>query len=178
VVECAIGSRGEVPGERKLVIRDGDGGGGGGDDDDDDDDDSNNNLHAYKPKGRIIFVFIECLSTYLLTYLLIYLFIPWCRILFEKLIVTHLVKNILISLWNPKVLNRIHKNPPLVSILNQLNPFRSNDPCLPKVHLNVVLPPTPRSSQWSLTFGPPNQNPINTSPLPHPCHVSRPPHPS
>jgi hypothetical protein len=33
------------------------------------------------------------------------------------------------------------------------------------------------SSQWSLTFGPPNQNPVNTSPLPHTCHMSRPPHP-
>jgi hypothetical protein len=29
----------------------------------------------------------------------------------------------------------------------------------PNVHLNVILPPTPRSSQWSLPFGPPNQNP-------------------
>jgi hypothetical protein len=26
----------------------------------------------------------------------------WCRTLFEKLIVTQLVKNILLSLWNPK----------------------------------------------------------------------------
>jgi hypothetical protein len=30
-------------------------------------------------------------------------------------------------------------------------------PYLPKVHVNVILPPTPRSSQWSLDFGPPNQ---------------------
>jgi hypothetical protein len=35
----------------------------------------------------------------------------------------------------------------------------------------------PRSSQWSLPFGPPNQNPVNTSPLPHAYHMSRPPHP-
>jgi hypothetical protein len=34
----------------------------------------------------------------------------------------------------------------------------------------------PRSSQWSLAFGPPNQNPENTSPLPNACHMSRPPH--
>jgi hypothetical protein len=34
-----------------------------------------------------------------------------------------------------------------------------------------------RSSQWSLTFRPPNQNPVNTSPLPHACHMSSPPHP-
>jgi hypothetical protein len=33
-------------------------------------------------------------------------------------------------------------------------PAKSNlsiDPYLPKVHLNVILPPTPRSSQWYLT---------------------------
>jgi hypothetical protein len=35
----------------------------------------------------------------------------------------------------------------------------------------------PRSSQWSLAFGPPNQNPVNTPPLPHVCHMSSPPHP-
>jgi hypothetical protein len=50
-------------------------------------------------------------------------------------------------------------------------------PLIPKVHLNVILLPTPRSSQWSLPFGSPNQNPVNTSPLPHTCHMSRPPHP-
>jgi hypothetical protein len=54
----------------------------------------------------------------------------------------------------------------------------SIDPYLPKVRLNVILPPTPRSSPWPLAFGPPNQNPVNTSPLPHACHMSRPPHPS
>jgi hypothetical protein len=35
----------------------------------------------------------------------------------------------------------------------------------------------PRSSQWSLPFGPPNQNPVNISPLTHACHMSRPPQP-
>jgi hypothetical protein len=47
----------------------------------------------------------------------------------------------------------------------------------PKSHFNIIFPPTPRSFQWSLTFGPPNQNPVNTSPLPHACHMSRPPQP-
>jgi hypothetical protein len=32
----------------------------------------------------------------------------------------------------------------------------------------------PRSSQWFLAFGPPNQNPVSTSPLPHACHMSSP----
>jgi hypothetical protein len=35
----------------------------------------------------------------------------------------------------------------------------------------------PMSSQWSLSFGPPNQNPVNTSSLPHACYLSRSPHP-
>jgi hypothetical protein len=45
---------------------------------------------------------------------------------------------------------------------------------LPKGQINAILPPTPRSSQWSLPFGPPNQNPVLT-PLPSPmratCHA-------
>jgi hypothetical protein len=36
-------------------------------------------------------------KAFLLTYLLTYLLTPWCRIVIEKLIVTQLVKNILLS---------------------------------------------------------------------------------
>jgi len=54
---------------------------------------------------------------------------------------------------------------------------RPIDPYLPKVYLNAILPPTPRSSQWSLFFRSPNQNPVNTFPLLHACHMSSPPHP-
>jgi hypothetical protein len=57
-------------------------------------------------------------------------------------------------LWIPKVHYRVHTSPPLDPIMRQLNPVRATDPYLPKVHLNVILPPTPRSSQWSLAFGP------------------------
>jgi hypothetical protein len=76
-----------------------------------------------------------------------------------------------------RFIKMLTKSPPLDPILSQPNPVRPIDPHLPKVHLNVILPPTPRSSQRSLTFGLPNQNPVNTSPLPHACHTSRPPHP-
>jgi hypothetical protein len=45
------------------------------------------------------------------------------------------------------------QSPPLDPILGQPNTVRPIDAYLPKVHLNVILPPTPRSSLWSLTFG-------------------------
>jgi hypothetical protein len=93
-------------------------------------------------------------------YLFTHLLTPWCRILFEKLIVTHLVKKHPAFLCDPKVHYRVHTSPPLDPILTQLNPVRPIDRYLPKVHLNVIFPPTPRSSQWSLAFGPPNQNHI------------------
>jgi hypothetical protein len=100
------------------------------------------------------------------TYLLTYSLTPYCRILFEKLIITQLVKKYPAFLWNPKVHHRVHTSPPMDPILSQLNPVCPIDSYLPNVPLNVILPPTPRSSQWSLAFGPPNQNPVNTSPLP------------
>jgi hypothetical protein len=102
---------------------------------------------------------------------------PWCRILFEKPIVTQLVKKYPAFLRNPKVHHRVHKSPPLDPILSQPNPVHPINPYLPNVHLNVILPPMPRSSQRSLAFGPPNQNPLSTSPRLHACHMSSPPHP-
>jgi hypothetical protein len=97
------------------------------------------------------------------TYLLTCLLTPWRRI-FEKLIVTQLVKKYPAFLWNPKVHYRVQKSPLLDPILSQLNSVRPIDPHLSKAHLNVILPHKPRSFQWSLTFGLPNQNPVNTSP--------------
>jgi hypothetical protein len=44
------------------------------------------------------------------------------------------------------------------------------DPYLPKVHLNVIHPPTPRFS-----FRASQPKACKISPLPHACHMSRPP---
>jgi hypothetical protein len=56
----------------------------------------------------------------------------WKR-LFEKLIATQLVKNILLSLWNPKVHYHVHKGLPLDPTLSQPNPVCLIDPHLLKV---------------------------------------------
>jgi hypothetical protein len=67
--------------------------------------------------------------------------------------VTQLVRKHPAFLWNPTVHYRFHRSPPPDPILSQMNPVRPIDPYLPKVQLNVIFPPTPRSSQWFLPLG-------------------------
>jgi hypothetical protein len=53
---------------------------------------------------------------------------------------------------NPKVHCHAHNSPPLVPILNQINPFCNLPSYFFKIYINIILPYALRCSMWCLSL--------------------------
>ena len=72
----------------------------------------------------------------------------------------------------------IHKCPPPIPFLSQLDPVPTSTSHFLKIHLNIILLSKPGSPKWSLSPRFPHQHSVYTSPLPLTRYMPRPPHSS
>ena len=103
---------------------------------------------------------------------LTYLLTPLSTVLLEKL--TGFQLEIPRILCNSQVHYRIHNCPPPVPNLNQLDQIHTPASHFLKSHLNIFLPSTPGSPEWSLSLRFRHQNPVYAFPLPHTRYMPRP----
>jgi len=77
-------------------------------------------------------------------------------------------------LWNPEVNYCADKSPPLIPVLSQMHSVHTLPNYFFKIHSNIILPFTPRSSEWSLPFRVSEKNFLYISRLPHASYTTRP----
>jgi hypothetical protein len=78
--------------------------------------------------------------------------------------------------WNPTVHCRIHKSPPTVPNLSQINSVHATPSHILMINFNIILPCMPGSSNWLPSLGSLHRNPSRTSALPHTYYIPRPSH--
>ena len=75
--------------------------------------------------------------------------------------------------WKTEVHYRIHKCPPAVPILNQIDPVHTPASHFLKIRLHIILAFTSGSPKWSLAFRFPHLKPVYVSPLIHTRYMPR-----
>jgi hypothetical protein len=55
-------------------------------------------------------------------------------------------------LFDQKCSYRIYKSPPLVLVVSHMYPIHMLGSCFLKFNFNIILPSTPRSSEWPFNF--------------------------
>jgi len=101
---------------------------------------------------------------------------PWSRVSLENVTVTQLVKKFPAFCGTRKFITLFTRDRNF-SFLNQMYPVHIFPTYFPQILCNIILPSTPRSSEWSLPFRFSNHNNVSIfSSLPCVLHV--PPIPS
>jgi len=98
---------------------------------------------------------------------------PQSRITGEKLTVPQLVKKFTAFYGNCKFTTAFTRTPNLS--VYRARPIQSTPFLFIKGPFNIILPSSPRSSKWSLSFRFPHQDLERLSPLPHTWQMSLPP---